>query len=246
MLSSRKLNANAAQAKAVVVRTTAGILRGSTKEMLTCSWEFPTLQLLSANFAGDHHNLSLPGRENVMQPNLEQIVRNQDGVALRDQFRMAHRKIACFSISGDLPLLSQNSKLPVMVWIHGGGFTGGAGSQNKDDGNQFARQGVILVTINYRLGRLGHFAFPALSEEHPEEPKGSYAFMDQIAALKWVQQNIESFGGDPKNVTIFGFSAGGVSIHSLLIDTISKRSFPKGNRSFQWWQGWSSDRQTDQ
>ena len=105
------------------------------------------------------------------------------------------------------------AKLPVMVWIHGGAFVGGSGNTN---GNGFATKGVILVSINYRLGRLGHFAFPALSAEHPEEPKGSYAFMDQIAALTWVKQNIAEFGGDPKNVTIFGFSAGGVSIHSLM------------------------------
>ncbi len=105
------------------------------------------------------------------------------------------------------------AKLPVMVWIHGGGFTGGSGNTS---GDGFAKQGVILVSMNYRLGILGHFAFPALSEEHPEEAKGSYAFMDQIAALKWVQQNIAAFGGDPNNVTIFGFSAGGVSVHSML------------------------------
>ena len=105
------------------------------------------------------------------------------------------------------------TKLPVMVWIHGGAFVGGSGNTS---GNGFATKGVILVSINYRLGRLGHFAFPALSAEHPEEPKGSYAFMDQIAALNWVKQNIAEFGGDPKNVTIFGFSAGGVSIHSLM------------------------------
>ncbi|MCJ7663895.1 MAG: carboxylesterase family protein [Desulfobacterales bacterium] len=111
---------------------------------------------------------------------------------------------------------AKNAKLPVMVWIHGGAFVGGSGSSQENSGNQFAKQGVILVTINYRLGRLGHFAFPALSKEHPEEPKGSYAYMDQIASLKWVQQNIAAFGGDPKNVTIFGFSAGGVSIHSLM------------------------------
>ncbi len=119
------------------------------------------------------------------------------------------------------------SKLPVMFWIHGGGFIGGAGSQRADDGNQFAKQGVILITFNYRLGRLGHFAFPALSMEHPEEPKGSYAFIDQIAALKWVQQNIAAFGGDPKNVTIFGFSAGGVSVHSLLTIPAARGLFQK-------------------
>jgi len=118
----------------------------------------------------------------------------------------------------------QGAKLPVMVWIHGGAFVGGSGNTS---GDQFAKRGVILVTINYRLGRLGHFAFPALSKEHPEEPKGSYAFMDQIAALKWVQQNIAAFGGDPKNVTIFGFSAGGVSIHSLLTIPAARGLFHK-------------------
>jgi para-nitrobenzyl esterase len=118
------------------------------------------------------------------------------------------------------------AKLPVMVWIHGGAFVAGSGS-DPDAGNQFAKQGVILMTFNYRLGRLGHFAFPALSDEHPEEPKGSYAFMDQIAALKWVQQNIAAFGGDLKNVTIFGFSAGGVSIHSLLTIPAAQGLFQK-------------------
>ena len=116
-------------------------------------------------------------------------------------------------------------KLPVMLWIHGGGFVGGSGAGIS--GTEFAKQGVILITFNYRLGRLGHFAFPALSAEHPKEPKGSYAFMDQIAALKWIQQNIESFGGDRDNVTIFGFSAGGVSIHSLLTIPSARGLFHK-------------------
>ena len=118
------------------------------------------------------------------------------------------------------------AKLPVMVWIHGGAFTMGSGSGPGVEG-QFAKKGVILITINYRLGRLGHFAFPALSKEHPEEPKGSYAFMDQIAALKWVQRNIAAFGGNPKNVTIFGFSAGGVSVHSLLTIPAARGLFQK-------------------
>jgi para-nitrobenzyl esterase len=111
---------------------------------------------------------------------------------------------------------SPEAKLPVMVWIHGGAFVFGSGASPDSSGTQFARQGVILITFNYRLGRFGFFAFPALSKEHPGEPKGNYAYMDQIAALKWVQQNIAAFGGDPKNVTIFGESAGGVSAHSLL------------------------------
>jgi len=116
------------------------------------------------------------------------------------------------------------AKLPVMVWIHGGGFTGGNGNTS---GDGFAKQGVILVSMNYRLGRLGHFAFPALSQERPGEPKGSYAFMDQIAALRLVQQDIAAFGGDPKNVTIFGFSAGGVSVHSLLTIPAARGLFQK-------------------
>ena len=118
----------------------------------------------------------------------------------------------------------QGGKLPVMVWIHGGAFVGGSGNTN---GNGFASKGVILVSINYRLGRLGHFAFPALTAEHPEESKGSYAFMDQIEALKWVQKNIAAFGGDPNNVTIFGFSAGGVSIHSLMTIPSAQGLFQK-------------------
>jgi len=119
------------------------------------------------------------------------------------------------------------ARLPVMVWIHGGAFVGGSGSSPEFSRAQFAKQGVILVTFNYRLGRLGFFAFPALGKEHPEEPKGNYAYMDQIAALKWVQKNIGAFGGDPKNVTIFGESAGGVSVHSLLTIPAARSLFHK-------------------
>ncbi len=122
---------------------------------------------------------------------------------------------------------TKSTKLPVMVWIHGGAFKFGSGSQPGFSGEQFAKQGIILVTINYRLGRLGFFAFPALSKEHPDEPKGNYAYMDQIAALKWVQKNIASFGGNPNNVTIFGQSAGGVSVHSLLTIPSARGLFQK-------------------
>lgn len=119
------------------------------------------------------------------------------------------------------------SKLPVMVWIHGGGFTGGSGSSPQNYGHEFTKNGVILVNINYRLGRMGFFAHPALSAEFPNEPKGNYGYMDQIAALQWIQKNIAAFGGDPKNVTIFGFSAGGVSVHSLLTIPAAKGLFHK-------------------
>lgn len=121
----------------------------------------------------------------------------------------------------------KGAKLPVMVWIHGGAFVGGSGAGAQNFGHEFTKQGVILVNINYRLGRLGFFAHPALSKEFPNEPKGNYGYMDQIAALQWIQKNIAAFGGDPQNVTIFGFSAGGVSVHSLLTIPAAKGLFHK-------------------
>ena len=124
---------------------------------------------------------------------------------------------------------TKKSKLPVMVWIHGGAFVFGSGGGPDFSGAAFAKQGVMLVSINYRLGRLGFFAFPALSQENPNEPKANYAYMDQIAALQWIQKNISEFGGDPNNVTIFGESAGGVSVHSLL--TIPQRKVFSKRRS---------------
>ena len=119
------------------------------------------------------------------------------------------------------------ARLPVMVWIHGGGFVGGSGASPFTSGAQLAKQGVVLVSVNYRLGRFGFFAFPALSRERPDELKANYAYMDQIAALQWVQRNIAAFGGDPDNVTIFGFSAGGVSVHSLLASPLARGLFHK-------------------
>ncbi len=114
-----------------------------------------------------------------------------------------------------------------MVWIYGGGFMGGSASSAFTSGTQFAKQGVILVAANYRVGRFGFFAFPALSRERPDETKGNYAYMDQIAALQWVKRNIAAFGGDPNNVTIFGFSAGGVSVHSLMASPMARGLFHK-------------------
>jgi para-nitrobenzyl esterase len=102
------------------------------------------------------------------------------------------------------------AKLPVMFWIHGGGFTGGSGSTY--DGTPFVKRGVVYVSINYRMGRAGWFAHPAITKNAPKgEAVDNFGLMDQIAALKWVQANIGAFGGDNKNVTVFGESAGAVS-----------------------------------
>ncbi|GMV00646.1 MAG: carboxylic ester hydrolase [Burkholderiales bacterium] len=108
------------------------------------------------------------------------------------------------------------ARVPVMVWIHGGSYRWGAGSWPGGEPFTLAHQGVAVVTINYRLGRLGLYAHPALSASMPDEPLANFALMDQIAALRWVRDNIAAFGGDPARVTIFGQSAGGVSVTALM------------------------------
>jgi para-nitrobenzyl esterase len=118
------------------------------------------------------------------------------------------------------------TNLPVMVWIYGGGLTSGASSFPVHDGTTFARGGVILVSINYRLGPLGVFAHPALTAENADHGRlGNYAVMDQIAALQWVRRNIKAFGGDPTRVTIFGESAGGLSVNTLMVSPEARGLF---------------------
>ena len=116
---------------------------------------------------------------------------------------------------------------PVMVWIHGGSFAIGSGSQPTYDGSHFAEDGVVEVTINYRLGPFGFMAHPALSAESPNHVSGNYGLLDQIEALKWVQRNIASFGGDPHKVTIFGESAGSVSVGCLIASPLAKGLFQR-------------------
>ncbi len=123
--------------------------------------------------------------------------------------------------------LRQTSKLPVMVWIHGGGFAIGSGSQSVYDGEALAAQGIVLVTINYRLGIFGFLAHPALSRESPDGVSGNYGLLDMIAALEWVKRNIAAFGGDPENVTIFGESAGGTAVCLLMVAPQAKGLFQK-------------------
>ena len=115
---------------------------------------------------------------------------------------------------------------PVMVWIHGGGYNNGSGTAALYDGAALTRRGVVVVTINYRLGRLGFFDHPALAAERtPDEPAGNYGVMDQIAALEWVRDNIAAFGGDPAQVTIFGESAGGAAVTQLMVAPAARGLF---------------------
>jgi para-nitrobenzyl esterase len=133
----------------------------------------------------------------------------------------------CLYVNVWTPARRAAHPLPVMVWIYGGGFVNGGSSPAVYDGSAFARDGVVLVSFNYRLGSFGFFAHPALSAEQPHELLGNYALMDQIAALKWVRRNIAAFGGDAANVTIFGESAGGMSVHILMTTPLAAGLFHK-------------------
>ncbi|MCY3858764.1 MAG: carboxylesterase family protein [Gammaproteobacteria bacterium] len=122
---------------------------------------------------------------------------------------------------------SNDAKLPVMVWIHGGAFIVGSGSEALYQGDRLAQDGVVVVTVNYRLGLMGFFAHPSLSEESESGASGNQGLYDQIAALQWVQDNIARFGGDPENVTIFGESAGSISVCYLVATPLAKGLFQK-------------------
>jgi para-nitrobenzyl esterase len=133
----------------------------------------------------------------------------------------------CLSLNIWAPANRGDELLPVMFYMHGGNMQFGAGSLPVHDGGILAAEGVVLVNINYRINFLGRFAHPALTRLQSGEPLVNYGVMDQIAALEWVQRNIRAFGGDPDNVTIFGHSAGGVSVNFLMVAPASEGLFHK-------------------
>jgi para-nitrobenzyl esterase len=115
--------------------------------------------------------------------------------------------------------------LPVMVWVHGGGFVGGSGADARCEGTQLAREGVVVVSFNYRSGMFGFLAHPGLSQESAQGTSGNYGLLDQLQALRWVRDNIAGFGGDPRRVTVFGVSAGSASISLLLTSPMAEGLF---------------------
>jgi para-nitrobenzyl esterase len=131
----------------------------------------------------------------------------------------------CLTLNVWTSARSPTERLPVMVWIHGGGFFRGSGSNSAYDGEALARRGVVLVTLNYRLGALGFLTHPALSRESAHGVSGNYGLLDQIAALRWVQKNIAHFGGDPASITVFGESGGANSICILMVSPLAKGLF---------------------
>lgn len=120
---------------------------------------------------------------------------------------------------------SAKERRPVMVWIHGGGFSKGAGSVATYNGENLAAKGAVVVTINYRLGIFGFLAHPELTKESDVHASGNYGLLDMVAALQWVQKNIAAFGGDPKRVTVFGESAGSMAVNCLMASPLAKGLF---------------------
>lgn len=131
----------------------------------------------------------------------------------------------CLTLNVWTPAKKNTANLPVMVWIHGGGLAAGGSSEPRQDGENLARKGVVVVSMNYRLGIFGFFALPGLSSESPDHAAGNYGLMDQTAALQWVRRNIKKFGGDAANVTIFGESAGSQSVSLQMASPLSQGLF---------------------
>ena len=131
----------------------------------------------------------------------------------------------CLYLNVWTPARSASDRIPVLVWIYGGGFNAGATSVPTYSGEVLARKGVVLVSIAYRVGPLGFLAHPELSVESPQHVSGNYGLLDMIAALQWIRKNIAAFGGDPNKVTIFGESAGGIAVSMLCASPLAKRLF---------------------
>ncbi len=147
-----------------------------------------------------------------------------------DGFNTAGQKTLsedCLYLNVWTPAHVPSARMPVMVWLHGGGFAHASGAHPSSDGARLAAHGVMVVTVNYRLGRFGFFAHPSLTQEDPAVPLANYGLLDQIAALEWVKENAAAFGGDPTNVTVFGQSAGGVAISYLLATPLAKGLFQR-------------------
>ncbi len=133
----------------------------------------------------------------------------------------------CLTLNVWTPAKDKHQKLPVMVWIYGGGFLAGSTSERRQDGATLAGNGVLVVTMNYRMGIFGFFANAELAAESGKNASGNYGLLDQTAALAWVQKNIEAFGGDPKNVTLFGESAGSFSVSAQMASPLAKGLFQR-------------------
>lgn len=138
------------------------------------------------------------------------------------EFRSKEMSEDCLYLNIWTPAKTQEEMLPVLVYFYGGGFVGGDGSEWRYDGTGMAQKGIVVVTVNYRLGVFGFFSHPELTAESPYHGSGNYGFLDQYAGLKWVKQNIKNFGGNPDQITIGGESAGSISVFAQMASPLSK------------------------
>lgn len=163
-----------------------------------------------------------------VRPALEFGPRPMQGRIFEDMvFRDKGPSEDCLYLNVWIPEKARHEKLPVMVWIFGGGFAAGGTSEPRQDGAKLCQQGVIVVSMNYRLGIFGFLALPELTAESEHHASGNYGLMDQIAALRWVHENIAAFGGDPANVTLFGESAGSYSVSALVASPLARGLFQR-------------------
>ncbi|HEX2935949.1 MAG TPA: carboxylesterase family protein [Bacteroidales bacterium] len=200
------------------VKTQNGLVQGTLEEGLTVYKGIP----FAAPPTGDL-------RWKAPQP-----AKNWDGVKQTTTFAPAPfqggntpsgKSEDCLYLNVWTPAKSANDKIPVLVWIYGGGFSFGATSDPAYSGENLAKKGVVLVSIAYRVGQLGFLAHPELSAENPNKVSGNYGLLDMIAGLQWVKKNIAAFGGDPNKVTIFGESAGAIAISQLCASPLAKGLF---------------------
>jgi para-nitrobenzyl esterase len=166
-------------------------------------------------------------RADQFPPTCPQPARTGALAQLATSFRLGPSSEDCLYLNIWTAARSATARLPVMVWLPGGAFTTGGGSGLVFDGESLAKRGVVLVTVNYRLGVMGFLAHPELTNESERRASGNYGLMDQIAALQWIQRNITAFGGDRTRITLFGQSAGASSVWYLMASPLAKGLFQR-------------------
>jgi para-nitrobenzyl esterase len=209
-----------AQQQPAPVKTDGGLVQGTVEDGLTVYRGIP----FATPPVGDlRWKAPQPGAkwEGVKQaskfgPRCYQAGRGAPGVETSED---------CLYLNVWTPAKTAKDKIPVLVWIYGGGFGAGATSEANYSGEKLAKKGVVLVSIAYRVGLIGFFAHPELSAENKQHASGNYGMLDMIAGLQWIRKNIEAFGGDPKKVTIFGESAGGIAVSMLSASPLAKGLF---------------------
>ncbi len=208
------------QAQPAPVKVKEGLLQGTAENGLTLYKGVP----FAAAPVGD------------LRWRAPQAAKKWDGVRLADKFApepmqggnpVSGKNEDCLYLNIWTPANSPGDKIPVLVWIYGGGFNFGGTAEPTYNGKNLAKKGVVLVSIAYRVGQLGFLAHPELSAESPNHVSGNYGLLDMMAGLKWIKENIASFGGDPNKVTIFGESAGGIAVSMLCASPLAK-GFSRG------------------